>query len=156
MTSTQKNTADNSGLQADVLGVLTVIDDFSSLLTQETDALKKNDFKTVDSLQQGKRDIARRYHDVIVKLGDRQIELAGLDVTLRERLVRARTQFTLILQENMRTLEAMKKSTQRLVNRILDAARTSVTEDTHHKYSAGGKMQSTKSASLSLSLDQSL
>jgi hypothetical protein len=105
-------------------------------------------------LQQGKRDIARKYQELVTALSTRQTEMATLDQPLREKLIKARTAFTLILQENMVTLEAVKKSTQRLVNRILDVARDTVTEETHHKYAANGKMQSATSSSLSLSLDQ--
>lgn len=143
-------------LQTEVLDILSVLEDFSKLLNTETLALKKSDFQTMDSLQQDKKDIARKYQDMVTSLSARQSEMASLDGALRERLIMTRMRFTHILQDNMLALEHMKRSTQRLVNRILDVARDSVTEDTHHKYSASGKMQSTKSSSLSLSLDQNL
>jgi tRNA A37 threonylcarbamoyltransferase TsaD len=143
-----------TALQSQVHEVLDVLGHFSTLLTNETDALKKSDFQTVDTLQQNKRDIARKYQELVSALSTRQTEMATLDQPLREKLIKARTAFTLILQENMVTLEAVKKSTQRLVNRILDVARDTVTEETHHKYAANGKMQSATSSSLSLSLDQ--
>lgn len=143
-------------LKTEVLNVLAVLEDFSKLLTDETLALKSSDFKTMDDLQPQKRNLAKTYQDMVTSLSGRQGEMSGLDGDLRERLIMTRLRFTHILQDNMVALENMKRSTQRLVNRILDVARDSVTENTHHKYSAGGKMQSVKSSSLSLSLDQNL
>lgn len=143
-------------LKTEVLNILGVLENFSKLLMDETLALKKSDFKTMDELQAQKREIAKIYQDMVTSLSQRQAEMSGLDGDLRERLIMTRMRFTHILQDNMVALENMKRSTQRLVNRILDVARDSVTEDTHHKYSANGKMQSTKSSSLSLNLDQNL
>jgi len=143
-------------LKTEVLNILAVLEDFSKLLMSETLALKKSDFKAMDDLQPQKRDIAKTYQDMVTALAQRQNEMSGLDGELRERLIMTRMRFTHILQDNMLALENMKRSTQRLVNRILDVARDSVTEETHHKYSASGKMQSVKSSSLSLSLDQNL
>jgi len=143
-------------LKTEVLNILGVLESFSKLLTDETLALKKSDFKTMDDLQPKKREIAKTYQDMVTSLSRRQAEMSGLDGDLRERLIMTRMRFTHILQDNMVALENMKRSTQRLVNRILDVARDSVTEETHHKYSANGKMQSTASAGLSLNLDQRL
>ena len=75
---------------------------------------------------------------------------------LREKLVRARTAFIVILNDNMRALETMKESTQRLATRILDIARQSVTEEKHANYSQKGQMQAYKTSSLSLTMDQKL
>jgi hypothetical protein len=149
-------TAQLDTLRGDVLNVLSVLDDFSALLTAETAALKKNDFKAVDALQAHKRELAKRYHDMIVTLAAKPETLSGVEVPLRERLIKARTEFTRLLQENLTVLENMKKSTQRLVDRILDVARQSVTEDRHHAYAHTGKAEAARSTSLSLSLDKSL
>ncbi len=143
-------------LRTEVLNILTVLENFSKLLMDETLALKKADFQTMDHLQPQKREIAKAYQVMVTSLSQRQSEMSGLEGELRERLIMTRMRFTHILQDNMLALETMKRSTQRLVNRILDVARDSVTEDTHHKYSASGKMQSVKSSSLSLNLDQKL
>lgn len=149
-------TAPVAGLRSDVLSVLAVLDDFSALLTAETAALKQKDFPAVDALQASKRDLARRYHDMIVALSAQPDVLSAVDMPLRERLVRTRTEFTRLLQENLTVLETVKKSTQRLVDRILDVARASVTEERHHAYASSGKAEAARSSSLSLSIDTSL
>jgi hypothetical protein len=80
----------------------------------------------------------------------------ALDMSTREKIIRARTQFTAILNDNMRTLNATKNSAKRLVERILDAAQKSVIDDRQTHYSAKGKTASWKTATMALSLDQNM
>ncbi len=138
------------------LEMLRLIEDFGSLLLKETDALKKADFRLVELLQDDKRHFAKRYHAVVNLLSSRRDEVAKLDLGLQERLIKARTSFTIILNENLRALEAAKDSTRRLVDRILDTARKAVTDELQTNYSARGRTQAYKTASLSLNIDRSL
>ncbi len=149
-------TAAAPNLRERVMGMLGLIEEFGSLLVKETDALKKSDFRLVDLLQDDKRSLAKRYHAEVTALSERRNEMPGLDVSLQERLIKARTSFTVILNENLRALEASRDSARRLVNRILDTARKTVTDELQTSYSAKGHTQSYKSAPLSLSVDQSL
>ena len=149
-------TAAAPALRERVLGMLTLIEEFGSLLVKETDALKKSDFRMVDLLQDDKRHLAKRYHAEVTALSERRAEMPGLDVSLQERLIKARTTFTVILNDNLRALEASRDSARRLVNRILDTARKTVTDELQTNYSAKGHTQAYKTASLSLSIDRSL
>lgn len=139
-----------------VTDILKVLENFSALLNDETAALKRSDFATVDSLQENKRMIARTYHDMVTALGARAEELQSLDMPMREKLIRTRTTFTLILNDNMRVLELVKRSTQRLSERILDIARLSVVDNNQTSYGMKGNVQSYKSSTLSTQLDRSL
>lgn len=143
-------------LRERVLGMLTLIEEFGSLLVKETDALRKSDFRLVDLLQDDKRHLAKRYHAEVTALSERKTEIPALDITLQERLIKARTTFTVILNENLRALEASRDSARRLVNRILDTARKTVTDELQTNYSAKGHTQAYKTAALSLSVDRSL
>lgn len=165
MTTTNKNVfaettaAINAGansLRQHALDMLRLIEDFGSLLVKETEALKKSDFRLVDLLQDDKRNFAKAYHAHVTLLAERRDEMTQLDVSLRERIIKARTNFTLILTENLRALEASRASARRLVDRILDTARKTVTDEMQTNYSASGRAQAYKTASMSLSLDQSL
>lgn len=143
-------------LRQDIMEILGTLEEFSAVLKKETAALRKLDFKTVDTLQDGKRDVAKRYQGMVNALVARSEEMAALEKPLRERLVKARTGFTLLLGENMRALEAVKDSSQRLVNKILDAARQAVTDENQTNYSARGKAQAYKTSTLSFSIDTTL
>ncbi len=145
-----------ASLKADVLEVLKVLETFSALLEKETEALKKANFKVVDTLQADKKSLAKQYHNLVTTLSARKADINTLDLTLRERLIKARTNFTITLNDNMRALEATKDSAKRLVDRILDAARSTVIDENQTTYSAKGKTGSYKSALNSLSFDQKL
>lgn len=143
-------------LNSDVTDVMQLIEDFGALLMRETAALKKSDFNVVDTLQPSKRKLALEYQNMVTALAARKAEMATLDVAARERLVKARTQFTLILNDNLVALEAAKESTRRLVGKILDAARRTVVDEKQTNYSAKGQTQAYKTSTLSLSVDQKL
>jgi len=145
-----------AGLRNDINSVLKILDEFGQLLTEETTALRKADFKAVDRLQPSKKSLAGEYQKLVSGLASRKAEIAQLDMPLREKLVRSRTAFTHILDENLRALETSKESAARLVNKILDAARKAVVDDKQTNYSAKGKTQAYKTSTLSLSVDQKL
>ena len=151
-----KAPAAKRSLITEVMDVMKLIEDFSTLLMRETAALKKSDFNVVDTLQPAKRKLALEYQNMVTALAARKAEMATLDIAARERLVKARTQFTLILNENLVALEAAKESTRRLVGKILDAARKSVVDEKQTNYSAKGQAQAYKTSTLSLSVDQKL
>jgi hypothetical protein len=110
----------------------------------------------VDTLQPAKRQMALQYQNLVVALSARKGEIGALDVTSRERLVKARTGFTIILGDNLKALETAKRSARRLVSRILDAARKTVVDEKQTNYTSGGKAQAYKTSTLSLSVDQKL
>lgn len=145
-----------ANLQAQVQSVLDILDTFGKVLTDETAALKKSDFNTVDKLQESKRRLAREYQASVETLASRKDDMPKLDIRLREQLVKKRTNFTVILDDNLRALEATKDSAARLVNKILEAARRAVTDKRQTNYSAKGQAQACKTSTLSLSVDQKL
>ncbi|MCK5556156.1 MAG: hypothetical protein KAI76_07960, partial [Alphaproteobacteria bacterium] len=143
-------------LSLQVQETLIVISAFSNLLVKETKALKKANFKTIKTLQADKKLLAKQYHANITALSARREELQEIDLALREKLNKERASFSVILEENLQALDLAQNSTKRLVNRILEAARHAVTEERQTNYSNDGKAMAYKSASLSLSIDQSL
>ncbi len=131
-------------------------DAFGTLLQEETAAVKKSDFKTVDALQAEKRQFAALYAEMVQALSQRKDEMPLLDPAMRDTLIRARTEFTITLQHNLRALENMKRSAQRLANRILEAARHAVKDECQTNYSAKGQVQAYKTSTLSLRMDEML
>lgn len=148
--------ASNNNLRNEVNAVLKVLDEFSRLLAEETAALRKSDFKAVDKLQASKKQLASDYQKLVTSLTAHKNEIAQLEMPLREKLVRSRTGFTVILDENLRALETAKDSAGRLMNKILDAARKAVVDEKQTNYSAKGQAQAYKTSTLSLSVDQKL
>lgn len=143
-----------SPFEQDVLETLKILEEFGDLLKQETTALKKNDFEVVDSLQAQKKSLATKYQALVFGLAERKVEMAKLNLTLRERLVKARTEFTTILSANMRMLESVKESSRRLADRILEVARKSVVDTNQTHYTAKAHPRACKTASMSMNVDQ--
>lgn len=157
MTNVIEKTAGNAAsLRTAVSSMLKLIEDFGALLAKETEALKKTDFRLVDLLQDDKRGLAREYQAHVTALANRREEIAQLDASTRERLIKARTNFTVILNENLRALEASRNAARRLVDRILDTARKAVADEMQTNYSDKGRTQAYKTASMALGVDQSL
>jgi len=152
----KNETPANLLMKQQVQEVLAVIAAFSDLLAKETEALKKADFKTVDTLQADKKLFAKQYHAKVLALSENRENLLALELPLRERLMAERARFSAVLDENMQALELAQNSTKRLVNRILEAARETVLEEKQTNYSKAGMTTTYKSAATSLSLDQSL
>ena len=155
-TTTLDKSPAKSTIKADILQVMKTIEGFSLLLSEENRALKDLDFQKVDSLQLRKRAFATQYNDIVVNLASRGAEVMTLDKATRDALVKARAQFSTLLKDNMRTLELVKRSTQRLADRILETARSTVTDERQTHYSAKGQVQSYKSSSLSTKINESL
>jgi hypothetical protein len=159
MSLMQKETAKTeikTPLRQHVQEILALIAAFTNLLVRETEALRKSDFKAVDTMQADKRLFARQYEAKVRALVSRREEMTGLELALREKLVKERNRFNAVLDENMQALDLAQNSTKRLVNRILEVARNAVTESRETNYSSSGKAMAYKSAAMSLSVDHNL
>lgn len=154
-TAPKKETARPSA-KTQVQEILAVMLAFSNLLARETAALKKADFRAVDTLQADKRLYAKQYQEKIAALAEIRADLPSLELALREKLVKERLRFNTVLDENMKALDLAQHSTKRLINRILEAARHAVTEERQTNYSAAGKSVAYKSATMSINVDQSM
>lgn len=143
-------------LKTDILEMMDMIATFSEILNHETKALQASDYAAVDRLQPEKKLLARRYNDKVQALSTRKGEMMSLDLPTREKLVRARVQFTLLLADNMQALEAARNSAGRLVDRILETARQTVMDEKRTHYSSKGMSGAYKSATASLSMNEQL
>lgn len=130
-----------------VQSMLNHIQKFSDVITKETEALKKSDFKTVDSIQGQKKSLADEYQIQVMALQERQEDLKSIDLNLKELFIQKRTAFTKLLAENINALENMKSSTHRLANSIISSARK--TAENQPNYAASGyKTQITRPVSI--------
>lgn len=148
--------ASTTSIKTQVQEILAVMLAFSNLLTRETEALRRSDFKAVDTLQADKRLFAQQYQDKIAALATQREAMLSLDLHTREKLMKERERFNKVLDENMYALDLAQHSTKRLVNRILEAARQAVVDNTQTNYGSHGRAMTYKSASMSINLDSSL
>lgn len=135
---------------------LNLLHNFTALLEQETAAAKKCDFKRMDQLQNQKKEFASQYKELAALLHSSKEEIITLPLDLREKLVRQRTDFTTALNDNLQALDHLKNNSQRLADRILNAARRALVDDMESNYAADGRNAAYGRSKLSMALDRSL
>lgn len=115
---------------------LHAVDIFSQLLELETAALKASDFPVFESLQQDKVVLAQNYQDSILAFEEDLDILPKLDDATKDKLRHAHARFTVAADDNQSALLASKNVSERIVTRIMEAARQTVSEGP--AYNAGG------------------
>jgi hypothetical protein len=135
---------------------LSIVASFSTLIENETTALKKAKFKEVNAMQENKKFHAKRYEENIKLLTSRRDELTSIDLETREKLRAEREKFNLLLEQNKRALLNAKDSTIRVANFILESARKAATKNKETCYSNNAKTETYNSATSSVSFDTSL
>lgn len=130
--------------------MMETIDALRAVYRDENDALKRSDSKAFVGLQDRKIRIAREYQNNTQQLLERKAEFSGASPALRKRLLDAHQEFTTLAAENMAGLERMRKSVQRLGDRIMSAARDAARKNTPNYGSSGNLNTNTRSVSISL------
>jgi len=128
-------------LHEDIADITHFMEQFALLLKAETRALRGAKFEEAKQMQPQKQEMARQYQKRIQRLVDRKDDIAQMPEDAKENLVAARLRFSEILSENLRVIEAARKTGRRLVDKIISSARESVSQKTG--YGATGKIQST-------------
>lgn len=113
-------------------------ENFTITLDRETDALKKADYATFESLQQEKLDNAHMYQDSILAFEGQLDHLKTLPAAAKNSLKAAHDRFTAAADLNQRALRAASNASQRIVTMIMDAAKASVAAEAPG-YGASGK-----------------
>ncbi|TNE29987.1 MAG: hypothetical protein EP349_05915 [Alphaproteobacteria bacterium] len=136
----EKNSETKYKLHEDIADITHFMEQFALLLKAETQALRAAKFEEAKQMQPQKQEMARQYQKRIQRLADRKDEIAKMPETDKENLVTARLKFSEILAENLRVIEAARKTGRRLVEKIISSARDAVSQKTG--YGATGKMHS--------------
>jgi len=137
----ENNPETKHNLQEDITDITNFMEQFALLLKAETQALRGAKFEQAKQMQSQKQDMARQYQKRIQRLIARKDDIAKLPEATKANLVTARLKFSEILAENLRVIEAARKTGRRLVEKIISAARDSVSQKTG--YTAAGKISTT-------------
>lgn len=124
-----------------------LIDTLCDLLDRETDAVAKADYETFKSMQNDKVSLLTRYRAIMDTLLRQKSQLAGADDIVTKRLKAVSAKFSASAERNTRMLDAGRASMQRIVDRIVRAARETV-----HGNSQTYRKNGTTSARQSLSI----
>ena len=137
----ENNPETKHNLQEDIADITNFMEQFALLLNAETQALRAAKFEEAKQMQPQKQEMARQYQKRIQRLTSRKDEIAKLPDTAKENLVAARLKFSKILADNLRVIEAARKTGRRLVEKIISSARDAVSQKTG--YNAMGKISTT-------------
>jgi len=115
---------------------LQAVESFSTLLEQETEALKTSNYSTFESLQDEKLVRAKNYQDAVLAFESDIDILKSLEEGLKTKLRAAHARFTAAAQANENILLATKNVAERIVTMIMTAARQTVAQGPN--YGANG------------------
>lgn len=119
--------------------MMNTIDALRDLYHEENEALATTDTKRFVSLQDRKIAMARDYQQQTQTLLARKKELKKIDPALKEKLTRKQAEFSEIAAENMAALDKVRKTVQRLNDRLMSLARDSARKDSVN-YGARGDL----------------
>lgn len=123
-------------LEHKVKETLAAAENFSILLDQETQALRKADYTTFAALQDNKLLFAQRYQESILAFEDDLLTLTTLADHLKEKLRQMHIRYTEAADANQKALLAAKNVTERVIKLIMNAAKQTVMDGP--SYSAAG------------------
>ncbi len=119
--------------------MLDKIDALRSVYVEENDALLHADTMKFISLQDEKLRAAREYKSGTEQIIQRRIEFKDIDPALRQKLTDKHSEFSDLAAVNLEALARMRKSVQRLGDRIMVAARDAAQKSAPN-YGASGNL----------------
>src|SRR5690606_26183960 len=119
--------------------MMEVIDNLRAVYVEENEALLKADTSKFLTLQDEKLRAARDYKAGAEQLIERKAEFKNASPALRKKLADKHEEFTELTPTNLDALNLMRKSVQRLGDRIMHIARETVQTDAPN-YSATGNL----------------
>ena len=134
--------------------MMLAIDALRAVYMEETKALKTADTKAFFEIQPRKITAAQNYHAGIVEAVARKDELLQVHPQMRSLFRRKQEEFSTIANENLEALDRMRRTTDRLGNRIMQAARDAAVRN-GVSYGARGNMAGYKNRPVTMGLNES-
>lgn len=131
----------------------TIIDSLINLLDLEVDAIKSADFKSFTALQNDKVALLTRYKALIETTQKQSSNLQTAPDTIKERLREAAQKLDASLQVNKAALEGGLSSMQRIMDRVVNAARETLNQS-RTTYTKAGRTSG--GTTLSITMDEVL
>ncbi len=134
--------------------MMQAIDALRAVYVEENAALGRADGRAFMAVQEKKILVARQYQRGAAQILERKEDIAKkLDPRLRHALQKKEQEFAVVSRQNLENLDRMRRGTQRLSERIVQATRDMVRKDTHC-YGARGHLEPNERA-VSVRLNES-
>lgn len=154
-TEGQNNTAFLSENPAQALqDMMTTLDHLRRVYEEETKALQLSDIKAFFALQNEKIAAAQDYHAGVSELVARKDEMLAVHPDMKSLFTRKHEEFSSLARENMEALNRMRRTVDRLGNRMVRAAREAAARDGVN-YGASGQMNATQHRPVTIGVSES-
>ncbi len=152
------NTTVKPALSADpkraMQDMMETIDALRNVYVAETTALQTADTAAFFSLQDQKIEAAQNYHSGISEFLSRKDEIMTVHPDLKSLIRRKQEEFSEIARENLDALDRMRRTVDRMGNRIMKAARDTAARE-GVTYGNSGSMNSYRNKPVTMGLNES-
>ncbi len=140
-----KTTQDPNAALMDMLKTVRAL---RNVVSKETEVLEQTDISAFMGLQDEKLEIARTYYDRMADLLNRKDQIKLAKPEIKAEIARSQKEFSDIVEKNREQLERMGRSTKRLGDRIMGAARREANKENQIIYGSSGRVQDRNKASI--------
>lgn len=148
-----KNTNPNDATRA-MQDMMQTIDVLRGIYVRETSALETTDTKTFLGMQNEKLEAAQKYKRDMESLMTRQEELKKVSPVLKGKLAAAQKEFSALAERNLEALQRMQRSTERLGETIMGAAKDAVRKKQAFSYGENAKVNKNEKRTVSMGLSE--
>lgn len=134
--------------------MMDTIDTLRNVYVAETTALQAADTEEFFSLQDQKIEAAQNYHSGISEFLARKDELLTVNPDLKTLIHRKQEEFSAVAEQNLDALDRMRRTVERMGNRIMKAARDTAARE-GVTYGNSGSMNSYRNKPVTMGLNES-
>jgi hypothetical protein len=134
--------------------MMKTLDNLRAVYEEETRALRLSDIKAFFALQNKKIAAAQEYHAGIAELVNRKDELLIVHPDMKSLFNRKHDEFSAVAHDNIEALDRMRRTVDRLGNRMVRAARDSAARDSV-SYSAHGHLTGSRNKPVTMGMNES-
>ncbi len=134
--------------------MMETIDTLRDVYVQENAALDATDTHAFLQLQELKLETARDYQNGIENILARKEQMKNVNPLIKKRLVEMQKGFAELTAKNMESLKRMQRSTHRLGELLMDAAKDAAKSKRTHVYGETGAIRGGDKKSVSMGLSE--
>lgn len=151
MKKNAKATANDAGRA--MQDMMLTIDALRGIYVRETEALENTDTQTFLSLQDEKLEAAQKYKRGIESLMTRE-DLKNVSPAIKNKLAAAQKDFAGLADRNIEALQRMQRSTERLGQTIMGAAKDAARKKQAFSYGENGLVHKNEKRTVSMGLSE--
>lgn len=134
--------------------MMETIDSVRTIVMKETESLETANTKAFLDIQQQKLEAARKYQNGIESMLERSSEMKHVNPLLKKRLVQMQQEFSTLTAKNLEALKRMQRSTERLGEVIMGAAKTAAKSQRTVAYGETGVITGAERKAVSMGVSE--